>query len=215
MNLSKNFIITLLILFPKIIFCQIPDEAIKDLSIEEEKDYIRLLCYSDLLQISTYLTFDSYKGLIKYSNKIFQFDTLASKGIEGATFFKVYFKSFSEIDKIYNKLEQEGNFIRSIQQFRGNEKFLFSKHEYIFASSSNGLYKISGFRVNDFRKFYADCFNTGDCFKDENIKENRSNISDKKLIKTWSVEGIDLWCMYKKYVKGKKSKNDCFNFNQE
>ena len=192
------------------------DDALKSPTQKDEIFYIKLLCFNDHMQLSAYMPLDTYIEVVKNIDKFFVVDTLKSKGVKGVTFFKVTFNNRDTIQKIYDDLEKKGNYFGRIQYLTGSEYFVHPdllKHEYIFASSNLGLYKLNGFRLNDFRNFYADCFNTGDCFADEKIKNNRGNLSDKKLIATWSVEGIDLWCMYEKYVEGKKCDEKCLNFN--
>lgn len=167
---------------------------------KEELNYIRLLCYSDIILFSTIMSIDEYQDLLENSERIFKIDTLKTKGFENVVFYKVSFREREELNLFYDELEKKGNFIRKIQYLQGAEKFVYpflSKQEYVFASSSFGMYKLKGFRINDFHRFYADCFNTGDCFSDKNIRENRRKFSDKKIIKSLYVEGLDLWKLYR------------------
>ena len=178
-----------------------------DFTREDELNYVRMLCYNDLSMVSSVMRINQYCDLLRNSDKVFKIDTILSNGFNGVTFLKVSFQHVDTIKKMYAEMEINGNYIGNTQYLMGAEYFVYpslSKNEYIFASSSLGLYKLKGFRVNDFYKFYADCFNTGDCFSDENIKANRGKLSDRKIIKSLSVEGLDLWSLYKNFVKGKK-----------
>jgi len=217
-NRQRQLILGILFFLHLIINAQPLNEALKKPTIQNKILYLKLLCFSDHMQLSAYMSLDVYIDVISHIDKYFVVDTLHSKGVKDVNFLRVSFNRRDSIQKLYKELEKQGNYFGRIQYLTGSEYFVHPdllNHEYIFASSPFGLYKLNGFRLNDFRKFYADCFNTGDCFVDEEIKRNRGDLSDKKLIETWSVEGIDLWCMYEKHVKGKKCRKDCFEFNQE
>ena len=56
--------------------------------------------------------------------------------------------------------------------------------------ASGRSYRISGFNGNDFLDFLSD-------FKEFYKSYNKINLSDKKILKNFNVEGIDLKCIYK------------------
>src|SRR5690554_2351669 len=123
-SLIRFTVFVLFITYSIKLFSQIPEGALTEPSTQEQKKYLFLLCYSDLMQESAYMSYKDYWDIINGLNRIFVIDTLESTGIKEVIFLKVSFRKKDTIQSFYDELEKKGNFFAKKQYLTGSEFFV-------------------------------------------------------------------------------------------
>jgi len=119
-----------------------------------------------------------------------KYKVIESKG------FNDYIVFFKLITEPCNKLDSNNFFYEPLNQFKSD--FIFA-----FNSKNLNIYKLKGFKENDFKLFY----NHLNSYLNLNISSSYDLETKKRFLKTFYVEGLDLDCLYKS-LKIKKKK-DC------
>ncbi len=131
--------------------------------------------------------------VVKYMEYTPKYTFLESKGFEDVIFFQIHAESFLDTSELIQFDENKVGFC----EFFGNVKFNF-----VFGYNlvNGDLYKLKGFRDNDIIPLilYANSY-----------KQLKRKIISKRKLKNYSVENLDLFCLYKNaifYYKNKRSR---------
>jgi hypothetical protein len=150
--------------------------------------------------LSLYVTLDQNKGLIDVCELCNQPNKQAILYLKSYGFNHLIFGA-----KYTNKLSVQGDEQAIVD--KNNEKYLTCYYVVAYNIEQNKMYRLKGFRENDFKAFYI--YEIPNSLKIKNkplgklIDENELNIE-------YSIEDVDLQCLYEATIKNKgKEQSKC------
>jgi hypothetical protein len=138
----------------------------------------------------------SREEIINIIDSKVKYKVIESKGFSNDVVF------FHLVAEPLNNNDSSNYFFEPINQY--NSSFIFA-----YNSKSLGIYRLKGFKENDFITF----FNQLDSFLDLNISSSYDLKTKKRFLKAFYIEGVDLDCLYDSLKTKNKKGYDCLKLN--